>query len=100
MERDVAESDVIRAADFASILSAATGAPVIAAAMGDSVSERNRRLAERAVSRRRCFGGRNKDGDTASKFEKTPRRAPDFLAAICDTIGARFEEIFAWQSNP
>ena len=46
-ERDVAESDVIRAADFASILSAATGAPVIAAVIGDGVSERDRRLAER-----------------------------------------------------
>ena len=47
VERDVAESDVIRAADFASILSAATGAPVIAAAIGDGISERDRRLAER-----------------------------------------------------
>ena len=99
-ERDVAESDAIRAADSASILSAAAGAPVIAAAMGDGVSERDRRLAQGAVSRRRCFGGRNKDGDTAPKSEETPRRAPGFLSPICDTIVARFEEIFAWQSNP
>ena len=46
-ERDVAESDVIRAADYASILSAATGAPVIAAVIGDGISERDRSLAER-----------------------------------------------------
>ena len=45
VERDVAESDVIRAADSASIL--ATGAPVIAAVIGDGISERDRRLAER-----------------------------------------------------
>ena len=47
VERDVDESDVIRAADFAAILSAATGAPVIAAVIGDGISERDRRLAER-----------------------------------------------------
>lgn len=48
VERDVAESDIIIAANLASILSAATGAHVTAVAIGDGVSERDRRLAERS----------------------------------------------------
>ena len=39
--------DIIRAAKFASILAAATGDPVAAVAIGDGVSERDRRIAER-----------------------------------------------------
>ena len=46
-ECDVVESDIIRAAKFASILAAATGDPVAAVAIGDGVSERDRRVAER-----------------------------------------------------
>ena len=61
VERDVAESDIIRAADFASILSAATGAPVIAAAVGDGVSERDRRLAERRGVEALLLWGKKKE---------------------------------------
>lgn len=46
-ECDIVESDIIRAAKFASILSAATGDPVAAVAIGDGISERDRRIAER-----------------------------------------------------
>ena len=46
-ECDIVESDIIRAAKFASILAAATGDPVAAVAIGDGVSERDRRIAER-----------------------------------------------------
>ena len=46
-ECDIVEGDIIRAAKFASILAAATGDPVVAVAIGDGISERDRRIAER-----------------------------------------------------